>query len=93
MLLLKLSTGTIEPICYEHWNVVTPAITRGCREQYPLVGFSNLEERFHPCATAYYSLLVEDEERSGNGFVFLDVISAIDNHSMVIHGNLRIRGK
>src|SRR3954470_1206845 len=54
----------VEPIRYEDRDVVHPGISWCRTQQNPLVCLSYLQERFHPCARPYHSLLVEYEERS-----------------------------
>ena len=89
---LELCLRSIEAVCNENWNIIFPLISRSSREEYPVVFSGNIVERLHPSARPDNTLLVKYKECSAGFSVLLNVIPAINDNSMIIYGELWVRG-
>ena len=83
---LELGAVLVEAVGDEHRRVVHPRIARRRGQQDPLVRLGDLQEALDPRAGSDQTLLVEDEEASGEPVVLVHVVPRVDGDGHPAHG-------
>ena len=74
MLVNEVGFVAIEAVSNENGNVILPSVTRGCGEEYPLVGLGDFQKCFCPGAIPDNPLFVKYKECVFDVLILADVV-------------------